>query len=363
MRSCALGLEHVDRRLPARAPGAFAGRLEELPMELLGPVEQGASLSPHQISGITRHTSLNELPKVDLSRPAHRLKTTRSNGPEKSREAQKVVKGRYILGRDKAPARAVPLAKAARATVLHWHYGGGQSDQAAVLDFMASPEAYGSVERPVDRIETHASVVFLAGTHAYKIKRAVKYPFLDFSTLGEKASRAPQRACHQSPHRASALSRSHSDNRRRKREISSSEARASLKNGHSSCAGSIRRSSTTAWRRRGACRSGCHAAACAGDRRLSSRGESLPRAGDERRGVARGAQGQRGGTCRREGRLSRRCARHRQSWKPRCARGACPPASGARQRRLCAPLPRRSASPQHRRDRRRAGVVRRHRVR
>jgi hypothetical protein len=40
-----------------------------LPMELLGPVEQSASLGPHQISGITRHTSLNELPKVDLGRP------------------------------------------------------------------------------------------------------------------------------------------------------------------------------------------------------------------------------------------------------------------------------------------------------
>ena len=43
--------------------------------------------------------------------------------------------------------------------------------------------------RNVDRIETHASVVFLAGSRAYKIKRAVKYPFLDFSTL-EKRHRA-----------------------------------------------------------------------------------------------------------------------------------------------------------------------------
>ena len=48
--------------------------------------------------------------------------------------------------------------------------------------------------------------------------------------------------------------------------------------------------STTAWRRRGVCAL-CHAAACTGDRRLSSRGELLPRAGDKRGGVARGAQG------------------------------------------------------------------------
>ena len=47
--------------------------------------------------------------------------------------------------------------------------GEANSDQAEVLDFMASPEAYGSGDFPVDRIETHASVVFLAGTDAYKI--------------------------------------------------------------------------------------------------------------------------------------------------------------------------------------------------
>src|SRR6478752_7965606 len=62
--------------------------------------------------------------------------------------------------------------------------GEARSDQAAVLDFMASPNAYGSVHGKVERIDTHASIVFLAGARAYKLKRAVKYPFLDFSTLG-----------------------------------------------------------------------------------------------------------------------------------------------------------------------------------
>jgi aminoglycoside phosphotransferase family enzyme/predicted kinase len=51
---------------------------------------------------------------------------------------------------------------------------------------MASPEAYTPSPGAVDRIETHASVVFLAGDRAYKIKRAVKYPFLDFSTLAKR---------------------------------------------------------------------------------------------------------------------------------------------------------------------------------
>src|SRR6266700_935903 len=36
---------------------------------------------------------------------------------------------------------------------------------------------------PVDIIETHASIVFLAGPRAYKLKRAARYAYLDFSTV------------------------------------------------------------------------------------------------------------------------------------------------------------------------------------
>jgi aminoglycoside phosphotransferase family enzyme/predicted kinase len=63
---------------------------------------------------------------------------------------------------------------------------GVEIDQAKVFDFLASPECYDRAHAPVDRIETHASVVFLAGERAYKVKRAVKYPFLDFSTLARR---------------------------------------------------------------------------------------------------------------------------------------------------------------------------------
>jgi aminoglycoside phosphotransferase family enzyme/predicted kinase len=38
----------------------------------------------------------------------------------------------------------------------------------------------------VKRIDTHAASVFLDGTRALKIKRAVKFPFLDYSTLGKR---------------------------------------------------------------------------------------------------------------------------------------------------------------------------------
>jgi aminoglycoside phosphotransferase family enzyme/predicted kinase len=53
-------------------------------------------------------------------------------------------------------------------------------DQTRVIEFLSSPAAHGG--EPVDRVETHASVVFLAGHRALKLKRAVRYDFLDFST-------------------------------------------------------------------------------------------------------------------------------------------------------------------------------------
>jgi aminoglycoside phosphotransferase family enzyme/predicted kinase len=60
------------------------------------------------------------------------------------------------------------------------------AEQEKVLDFMGRPEAYASRPAEIERIETHASYVFLAGPDAYKIKRAVKYAFLDFSTLEKR---------------------------------------------------------------------------------------------------------------------------------------------------------------------------------
>jgi aminoglycoside phosphotransferase family enzyme/predicted kinase len=54
--------------------------------------------------------------------------------------------------------------------------------QDAVIAFLREPAAYGAGATRVDVIETHISIVFLAGERAYKLKRAVKYPYLDFST-------------------------------------------------------------------------------------------------------------------------------------------------------------------------------------
>lgn len=56
----------------------------------------------------------------------------------------------------------------------------GADGQAAVLAFLASGHAFGG--GPPTRIDTHAAHIFLAGEQAWKLKRAVKYPYLDFST-------------------------------------------------------------------------------------------------------------------------------------------------------------------------------------
>jgi uncharacterized protein len=53
--------------------------------------------------------------------------------------------------------------------------------QDAVFKLLGNPATYGGAA--VRRCETHAAVVFLAGDRAIKVKRAVRYPFLDYSTL------------------------------------------------------------------------------------------------------------------------------------------------------------------------------------
>jgi len=53
-------------------------------------------------------------------------------------------------------------------------------DQTDVVEFLAAPFTHGTAT--VERIDTHSAVVFLAGEHAYKLKRAVRFDYLDFST-------------------------------------------------------------------------------------------------------------------------------------------------------------------------------------
>lgn len=55
-------------------------------------------------------------------------------------------------------------------------------DQSEVIAFLSRPETFADPGHAVDRVETHVSVVFLTGDRVYKLKRAVVFPYLDFST-------------------------------------------------------------------------------------------------------------------------------------------------------------------------------------
>lgn len=57
-------------------------------------------------------------------------------------------------------------------------------DQAETLTFLESEAAL--LGLPVDAITTHISTVLMAGDRAFKLKRAVRFPYLDFSTVAHR---------------------------------------------------------------------------------------------------------------------------------------------------------------------------------
>jgi len=65
-----------------------------------------------------------------------------------------------------------------------------ENDQDGVIAFLRNPASYGPGIDRVDVINTHISKIFLAGDRVYKLKRAVKFPYLDFSSTEQR-----RRAC------------------------------------------------------------------------------------------------------------------------------------------------------------------------
>lgn len=57
-------------------------------------------------------------------------------------------------------------------------------DQSSVIAFLNSPATHAGAA--VERIDTHASILFLAGERAWKLKRAVRYDYLDYSTADRR---------------------------------------------------------------------------------------------------------------------------------------------------------------------------------
>src|SRR5258708_6277626 len=56
--------------------------------------------------------------------------------------------------------------------------------QQDAIAFLSTPAAYGLPDgSALERIDTHISMVWLAGDRAYKLKRAVTFDYVDFSTV------------------------------------------------------------------------------------------------------------------------------------------------------------------------------------
>ena len=59
------------------------------------------------------------------------------------------------------------------------------TEQAKVFAFLENPDTH-DLSQPVTRIDTHGAVLFLAGRDVYKVKRAVRFPYMDLSTLEKR---------------------------------------------------------------------------------------------------------------------------------------------------------------------------------
>ena len=57
------------------------------------------------------------------------------------------------------------------------------ADQAETVAFLSRGRAYGMPDATVERRDTHISFVFLIGERVFKLKRAVRFSYLDFSTV------------------------------------------------------------------------------------------------------------------------------------------------------------------------------------
>jgi uncharacterized protein len=61
-----------------------------------------------------------------------------------------------------------------------------QAGLAEKVRFLSDPSTFGGSAKAVDVVETHMSFVFLVGDRAYKLKKPIERPFLNFTTLASR---------------------------------------------------------------------------------------------------------------------------------------------------------------------------------
>jgi len=61
-----------------------------------------------------------------------------------------------------------------------------KDDQSAQVELLSDPAVFTDGTTAVQRVTTHASELFIGKTRVYKLKRAVEYPFMDYSTAAQR---------------------------------------------------------------------------------------------------------------------------------------------------------------------------------
>lgn len=82
--------------------------------------------------------------------------------------------------------RLVTAHPMARSTVSPGSATPGTSSFASLVAALSRPDCYPERPDTVDVVQTHISIVFLAGNFVYKLKKPVKFSFLDYSTLAAR---------------------------------------------------------------------------------------------------------------------------------------------------------------------------------
>lgn len=59
-------------------------------------------------------------------------------------------------------------------------------DQRDVIAFLSNPGTFDPAPENVTRIDTHGARVFIGAQDVFKIKRAIRYPYMDFSTVAKR---------------------------------------------------------------------------------------------------------------------------------------------------------------------------------
>ena len=71
-------------------------------------------------------------------------------------------------------------------SVKRWTPSDESQAQESLVAAMMEPDFYPKPPAEVTHKETHISHLFFAGDLVYKIKKAVRFPFLDYSTLAKR---------------------------------------------------------------------------------------------------------------------------------------------------------------------------------